>query len=134
MTPRLVSIFPNRSAILERDIHACFEAEYDRLEPGLKRVASFVGTGVGIIDSLAIDEDGNPVVLEFKKDGRPAFEAVIQAMDYAVWCNENFSWLEKTIRTLGHTGSVSRNIRIFVVASQFDERIKHACRGIEFDV
>ena len=118
----------------EKEIQAAFEKGYERLEAGLIKIASFVGTGVGIIDSLAIDDEGNPVVFEFKREGGSAYEALIQALDYAVWCNENFSWLEKTIHDLGHKKQISRNIRIIIVASAFDERIKNAARGLEFDV
>ena len=134
MPLQLLALSPNPRTLSEKEVQTAFEHNYEGLETGLKRIASFVGTGVGIIDSLAIDEDNNPVVLEFKKPGRPAYAFGIQAMDYAVWFRENFSWIEKTIQSSGHLGEVSRAIRIIVVASDFDERIKHAARGVEFDV
>jgi hypothetical protein len=117
----------------EREIQDAFEHGYAQLEAGLKRISSFVGIGVGVIDSLAIDVEGNPVVVEFKKIGGSAYDALIQAMDYAVWCRENFSWVEKTIRNAGHGDTIFRAIRIIIVAAEFDERIKRAARALEFD-
>ena len=95
----------------EKEIQSIFEKGYERFEPGLKQIGSFVGTGVGIIDSLAVDDEGNAVVFEFKREGGSAYQALIQALDYAVWCNENFSWLEKTIHNSGHTKQVIRGLR-----------------------
>ncbi len=133
MSVQLLPVSPDSRAMSEREIQDAFEHGYGRLEAGLKRISSFVGTGVGVIDSLAIDAEGNPVVVEFKKIGGSAYDALIQAMDYAVWCRENFSWVEKTIRNMGHTESIFRAIRIIIVAAEFDERIKRAARALEFD-
>lgn len=134
MTTHVLGVSASARAMSEREIQSAFERAYEQIEPGLKWIASFVGTGRGIIDSLAIDQEGNPVVLEFKREGASTYDALIQAMDYAVWCSENFEWIEKTIRNTGHSDPIQRDIRIMVVASEFDERIKNAARALEFDI
>lgn len=131
---QLIGLSTTSRTVLEKEIQEVFERDYDKLEPGLKHVGSFIATTVGIMDSLALDDEGNPVIVEFKREGGSSYEALIQAMDYAVWCSESSSWLEKTVLTLGHTKPITDNIRIIVVAAAFDERIKRAARGVEFDV
>ncbi len=130
----LLTLSPESLVVSEREIQTAFENRYGHLEPGLKRIASFLTVGVGIIDSLAIDSESNPVIVEFKKVGGSAYDALIQAMDYSVWCRENFSWVEKVISNSGHAEQVFRGLRIIIVAAEFDERIKRAARAVEFDV
>lgn len=131
---KILKISADPKLLSEKEIQTAFEESLDSIERGLIKVASYVGTAVGIIDCLALNDSGSPVVIEFKKSGRPAYEAFIQVLDYAVWCRDNFSWLEKTIRNLGFDRELSRNIGVMVVASDFDDRLKRATLGAGFDV
>lgn len=70
-----------------------------RLEDWIEKDSSLLGVDVliigrqvrtdydGIIDLLAIDEEGNLVVAELKKDKTPR-EVVAQIVDYASWVNQ----------------------------------------------
>ncbi|MCW1295278.1 MAG: endonuclease NucS [Candidatus Parvarchaeota archaeon] len=102
----------------------------DKLEKGLRLVANEVATDNGRIDSLAIDEQKNIVIIEYKtiEDDN----ALIQALNYA-------DWIEK------HPGDVIRlaaerfkenideikNIRIFLVAPSFSTKLKNAIDMID---
>lgn len=126
--------------IEEKLIQEEFEQNLSGFEDGLKYVASFVGTAVGTIDTLAIDEDKRPVIIEFKAPGVDAKQALIQALDYYAWCSEpgNFVWLDQYIRKvnkdiLKSEHELQNNIRIIIVASEFEERIKRAVYGLQSD-
>lgn len=126
--------------IEEKLIQEEFEQNLSGFEDGLKYVASFVGTAVGTIDTLAIDEDKRPVIIEFKAPGVNAKQALIQALDYYAWCSEpgNFVWLDKYIRkvnkdVLKPEDELQNNIRIIIVASEFEERTKRAVYGLQPD-
>src|SRR2546426_6198212 len=70
----------------ELDIQRAFEKDLARLEDGLTYVASFLPIGTGIIDTLAIDDENNLVIIEFKKAGGDFDEgALIQLMNYYSW-------------------------------------------------
>ena len=126
--------------IEEKLVQEEFENSLHHFEDGMKYVASFVGTAVGTIDTLAIDEDKRPVIIEFKAPGADATQALLQALDYYAWCSEstNFIWLDKYIRkvkkdVLNENDELQNNIRIIIVASEFEERIKRAVTGIQPD-
>jgi RecB family endonuclease NucS len=53
--------------IKEMDIQKLFEKHTQDFEEGLKYVSSLVGIGVGVIDTLAVDDDNRPVIIEYKK-------------------------------------------------------------------
>ncbi len=126
--------------IEEKLVQEEFEHSLSDFEDGLKYIASFVGTAVGTIDTLAIDEDKRPVIIEFKAPGADATQALMQALDYYSWASEpgNFAWLDKYIRkikkdALNLDDQLENNIRIIIVASEFDERLKRAVSGLQPD-
>ena len=135
---RLIKLGDGKEQLSELDIQKTFEQNLSDFEPGLKLVTSFLQTNVGIIDTLALDEDNRPTVIEFKGPGASSQDALIQALDYTVWCRNNFSFVEKTIRknleSLKKNQELVNDIRIIVAASDFDERTKRSAYGIEHEV
>lgn len=121
----------------EKDIQTVFEQNIGTIEEGLQHIASFTTTGAGTIDSLAIDEDLRPVVIEFKKPGASERDALIQALDYYVWCRNNLNWLRDCIIKVKPgilpEDKLNEDVRIIVVAREFEDRIQRAAFGAEPD-
>ncbi len=124
----------------EKLVQEEFENNLSELEEGLKYIASFVATAVGTIDALAIDQDKRPVIIEFKAPGVDVNKALMQALNYYAWCSEptNFVWLNKYIRhinkdALKSEDELQNNIRIIIVARDFEKRLKKAVYGIQPD-
>lgn len=84
--------------ISEAEIQKIFEENLGNLEEGLELISSFYPIPpAGEIDALAIDEDRRPVIIEFKKPKASEKDALIQSLDYLVWCRNNFDRLERYI-------------------------------------
>lgn len=64
---RIVS--PVDENLPEIEIQRAFEDSIESIEKGLTYITSFLTIGTGIIDTLAVDEDNNAVIIEFKKVG-----------------------------------------------------------------
>jgi RecB family endonuclease NucS len=69
---------PGEIELSEKEIQEAFENNLEILEEGLKKIGSFISIGTGIIDTLAIDEEDNPVIIEFKNVGDFDRDALIQ--------------------------------------------------------
>jgi predicted transport protein len=124
--------------IKEAEIQSLFEKHLKDFEEGLRFVSSYLGVGVGVIDTLAIDEDFRPVIIEYKKPGNSDKDALIQALHYYYWCTTHFEWIDKAVRKfkpeLLKGGDVFTNdIRIMIVAGEYDEHVKGAAYGVEPD-
>jgi hypothetical protein len=125
--------------VSEAEIQKALESNLNQIEEGLRLVGSFVRIGIGVIDTLALDEDLCPVIIEFKKPGASDQDALIQALDYCVWCRENIDWLEEYIRKqkpdlLPQGQSLSEEVRIIIVAKDFEERTKRVAQAVEPEV
>lgn len=125
--------------VSERQIQQAFEEHLSELEDGLEYVHSFVKTQVGTIDSLAIDADRHPVILEFKKPDQSERDALIQALDYFAYCRQHIDWLHDYIvkakpELKPFAGELSEEIRIVIVAKEFEERVRRAVAGVEPEV
>lgn len=83
----------------EKAIQQAFEKDLDIPEEGLRLVGSYVKIGTGIIDTLAIDEEDNPVFIEYKKPGEFDKDALVQLMEYYSWfaTDQNHQLLLKEI-------------------------------------
>ena len=69
----------------ERDLQEIIGTDLSIIDPGLMVIGREVVTAYGQrIDILAIDSDGNLVVLELKRDATPR-EVVAQLLDYGHW-------------------------------------------------
>jgi hypothetical protein len=123
----------------EAEIQKAFESNLGLIEDGLQYVESFVRIGNGVIDTLAIDDNLRPVIIEFKKPDASDRDALVQALDYYVWCKENLDWLEEYIRKfkpslLPADKNLSDEIRLIVVAGDFEDRVKRIALAIEPEI
>jgi hypothetical protein len=119
-----------------------------KLEDWIARDTSLLGTDLlligrqvstefgGRIDLLGIDQEGNMVVLELKRDKTPR-EVVAQILDYASWVRKltypeiesiasEYVGRDLTAAFNGHFGvslpeTVNKNHKMLVIASEFDE-------------
>jgi hypothetical protein len=78
------------------DLEAWLASDPSIIRPGLKIIGRQVITSSGPLDLLAIDESGNLVVIELKRDQLPR-EALTQAIDYA---SDLASWSTDKIREI----------------------------------
>ncbi|MEU6233676.1 DUF5655 domain-containing protein [Kitasatospora sp. NPDC047058] len=83
---------------LERHLQALVEANMEEMLGGVRFLASEYSTGPvhrGRIDSLGLDEDGSPVVVEYK---RTSSESVLaQGLFYLSWLVENRAEFEALV-------------------------------------
>lgn len=123
----------------EAGIQKEFESNMGLMEDNLQHVDSYVRIGNGVIDTLAIDDDLRPVIIEFKKPDASERDAMIQALDYYVWCMENLDWLEKYVRKfrpslLPADKKLSDEVRLMVIAKDFEDQIKRIALAVEPEV
>lgn len=125
----------------EKEIHMLFEKHLGQLEEGLTFIDREVKIGTGDIDTLALDESGRPVFIEYKIDEKFASDGLIQLMDYLSWfikIESNFLALREYItkRKSDIEGkTISNDIRLILVISNVDDdRLKNACYSIRNQV
>ena len=129
---------PEKKDIPEADIQKEFEKNLGHLDDsGLKYVASYVPIGTGIIDTLALDDDLNPVIVEYKRPGAFDRDALFQLMNYYSWfaSDENHvSYIREYVRKVKPellTGSMTSDLRLIAVVSDVEEEVKNACYALE---
>jgi len=119
----------------EDNIRKAFEKDLNNIEEGLIYIASEIEIGTGRIDTLAIDEQLKPVIIEYKKAGEFSKDALIQLMDYLGWFIKDESHidsLEKFIRKRKpEFQKINREIRLICIVSELDDRVKNACYVIK---
>jgi hypothetical protein len=127
--------------VTEVQVQKEFEKNLEKLDDtGLIHIGSFIPIGVGVMDTLAIDSDGKPVILEFKKSNANSRDALIQGMDYWSYCTRHFnqlkniieSKLKDTSKKLG--AEISNEFRLIIVAGDFDERLLRAASALACEV
>lgn len=104
------------------------------IERGLKLVGTNVSAGTGFIDTLAIDTDFVPVVIEYKVDIKGDQDALVQALDYANFIQRNPEIFSKFIKEklgLEEEKLNMDDISIIIVAPRFSERVVNAAHQIE---
>lgn len=125
---------PGKSANIERSLQTLFEKNLEGLL-GVRFLASEHDTGKvhgGRIDTLGLDEDGYPVIIEYK---RAVTEDVIsQGLFYLDWLldhKKDFQWL--VLEKLGKAAADSvdwSNPRLLCVARDFTKYHQHAVKQI----
>lgn len=102
---------------IERDLQTFLFNSLDQIEPGLKLYENgreFI-TDIGRIDILAIDGNENLVVIELKA-GKAKDNALGQLLGYIGYVSSEIA--------------NDRKVRGYIIASEFDERLKYAVRGL----
>lgn len=113
----------------ERDLQVVVERRMEQLF-GIRFLAHEYGTGIhntGIIDSLGIDENGCPVIVEYKR--RNNENVITQGLYYMDWLQDHRYEMESLVlRKLGPDAAKTlefANPRLICIASRFsrfDER------------
>jgi predicted transport protein len=126
--------------IPESELQKLFEQNLESLDDtGLKYVGSYVPVGTGVIDTLAIDDDLNPVIIEYKRPGAFDRDALIQLMNYYGWfaSDENhINYIRRYIRKvkpelLGENEDITSDMRLIAIVSDVEDDVKNACYAVE---
>lgn len=85
MGKKLTLMKESVEAIAESDIQREFETNLGVLEENLQYIDSFIRIGLGMVmDTLAVDSNLKPVIIEFKKPDASDQDALIQSLDYYI--------------------------------------------------
>lgn len=105
----------------ELKLHQWLEKDLGILDKNLFLIGSKVRTDHGKeIDLLALDEAGNVVIIELKKDKTPR-EVVAQVLDYATWISQlSYS----NIDTIYSSYCLSKNLKNRDLATDFSDFFK----------
>ncbi|WP_332757621.1 DUF5655 domain-containing protein [Streptomyces sp. MT206] len=123
-----------RSAEVERDLQDVIEANMEAML-GVRFLASEYSTGPvhgGRIDSLGIDENGSPVVVEYKR-GRDA-GVITQGLFYLAWLTDHRAEFQHLVREQLGADSAGQVLwsspRLICIAEDFTRYDVHAVREI----
>ncbi|MFF5519047.1 transporter [Streptomyces coeruleorubidus] len=126
---------PGAAVALERHLQTLIERN---MEPmlGIRFLASEYSTGSrhrGRIDSLGLDENGNPVIIEYKRSNGKA--VITQALSYLSWLRDHQHEFESLVKErLGDdaAGSVDwSNPRLVCIAGDFTSHDTNALEEID---
>ena len=134
----LVSELAGSAAQIERDLQILFEQNLNALL-GIRFIASEFSTGPvhgGRIDTLGLDQDGCPVIIEYK---RSTNENVInQGLYYLHWMMDHRGDFERLVHRLLGWEEVEKidwsNPRLICIAGDFTRYDEHAVRQINRNV
>lgn len=113
---------------LERDLQRLIEKSLDSVFR-CQFIASEFQTGVqhgGRIDTLALSEDNNPVIIEYKKAA--SSELVTQSLYYLAWIHDHKGDFEVAVqKTLGQKTAVDwDDVRVICLAPSYNKFAVHA--------
>ena len=121
--------------VSEAEIQEEFERNLSSLEDGLVFVEHEFERGSGRRDTLAVDEDGSPVFIEYKKEGEFDEDALIQILDYLGWFLKDESrsqnlvnYIKKKVPSSGVDDE--KPIRLILVVNRMGERVRNACYSV----
>lgn len=113
----------------EKELQNLIEANLDEVF-GCRFVATEFATGAlhsGRIDSLALSEDGNPVIIEYKKSEDS--KLINQALFYLDWIKDHKGDFEVAVqKTLGKVPISWDQIRVICIAPSYDRYSLHAVK------
>jgi predicted transport protein len=127
---------PKTIRISEKDLQSTIEKDLGQIEKGLLFVDRFVPVGSGIIDTLALDQEKNPVIIEYKVSEGEDEIGLLQALSYANWINKNPDATLRFIQERKPESGVESlgDVRIILVAPSFTDRTVQASKMIEPDI
>lgn len=117
----------------ERQVQTLFESNMSEML-GLRFIKSEHVTTDGRIDSLAIDENGNPVIVEYKLTKNE--NVLSQGLFYTDWLVTHKGDFEVLVqKTMGSDVKVSwSNPKLIIIASDYSRYDKHAVNVIKRDI
>lgn len=133
-----VSELEGRAAVMERQLQQLIEQQMTPFL-GVRLLASEYGTGKthrGRIDSLGLDENGCPVIIEYKRHSNE--NVINQGLFYLDWLLDHqaeFRWL--VLETLGKEAADNiewSGTRLLCIASDFTRYDQHAVQQINRNV
>jgi predicted transport protein len=125
---------PGSAAVIERALQRLFEAN---LEPllGVRFLATEYSTGPvhgGRIDTLGLDEDGSPVIIEYKRDAKDT--VINQGLFYLDWLMDHRGDFELLVhKTLGAEAAAAidwSGPRLLCIAGDFTHYDTYAVKQI----
>ena len=124
-----------KQKVSESEIQTAFEKDLTALEEGLVFVEREFERGSGRIDTLAVDEYGTPVFIEYKREGEFDEAALIQILDYVGWFLKDESRVQNLVSHIrekmpGSKVSDQNEIRLLLVVSKIGERVRNACYAV----
>lgn len=115
----------------ERELQRLIEANLDEVF-GCRFVATEFSTGnvhSGRIDTLALSEDGNPVIIEYKKVENS--NLVTQGLFYLDWIKDHKGDFQLAVqKSIGDVEVDWSHIRVICIAPSFDRYSLHAVRHL----
>jgi predicted transport protein len=136
--PTDASELPSHPSPLERPLQRLIEAHLERFL-GVRLLQTEYSTGklhAGRIDTLGIDEDGSPVIVEYKRATDD--NVVFQGLYYLDWLADHHADFELLVRDrLGRDVATSidwKNPRLICVAEDFTKFDAHAVQQIDRNI
>jgi hypothetical protein len=131
-----IKVVPRTEFKKEKDLQSLLEANLEEVF-GCKFIASEFRTGNahgGRIDTLALSEDNNPVIIEYKKIQDS--NLVTQGLYYLDWIKDHKGDFELAAReALGNVPVDWAHVRVLCIAPEYDKFALHAVKqmgeGIE---
>src|SRR5680860_876053 len=138
LTDDITTELSGKSAQLEKHLQNHIEANMDSLI-GVRFLASEYGTGKthkGRIDSLGLDENGCPVIVEYKRHSNE--NVINQGLFYLDWLLDHqaeFKWL--VMEKIGKAEAENiewSGTRLICIASDFNKYDEHAVQQINRNI
>lgn len=129
---------PGRTAKLEKELQTLIESQMD-VFLGVRFLATEYGTGKthkGRIDSLGLDENGCPVIIEYKRHNNE--NVINQGLFYLDWLLDHqaeFRWL--VMEKFGKDAAEAiewNGTRLICIASDFNKYDEHAVQQINRNI
>lgn len=132
ITKTKLSTINQKNFSLEKDLQNLIEQNLESVF-GCRVVASEFSTGIrhaGRIDTLALSEENNPVLIEYKK--KASSELITQSLFYLDWMQDHQGDFEIEVqKSLGKQTRVDwSNIRVICLAPNYSKYDLHAAQAI----
>lgn len=131
----IVSELAGGAVALEKSLQALFEANLENLL-GVRFLASEFIITEGRIDTLGIDENNNPVVIEYKRSSNE--NVINQGLFYLDWLmshRKDFEWLVMERMGAGSAKAVDwSGSRLICIAGNFGKYDEHAVKQMNRNI